>query len=70
MSALDALLDRARGHAEARAVQRRRGIAEEASTVPGISAHVEGENVVLEGRRLLDRWIRDASLRNVGRTAL
>ncbi|MGD9810044.1 MAG: hypothetical protein AB7U35_01750 [Sphingobium sp.] len=60
--------------ADARAERRRRDIAEAARLLPGIDAHVEGEDVVLEGRDLLERWLRDASLREIslniaGRTA-
>lgn len=53
--------------AEARAGRRRREIAAEAEALGGIAARIEGERVMLEGRGLLDRWIRDASLRNIGR---
>ena len=53
--------------AQARVERKRQAIAEEADALPGVSAHVEGEAVVLEGRGLLDRWIRDAGLRNIGR---
>lgn len=69
MRALDGLMGRAQRHAEARAALRRRSISEEAGGLPGISAYVEGDDVILEGRGLLDRWIRDASLRHIGRTA-
>lgn len=60
-------MERAARLGEARAEIRRRGIADEAEALPGVRASVEGEAVVLEGRRLLDRWLRDASLRNLGR---
>ncbi len=68
MSALDAAMRRGTRLAEARTERRRRDIAEAANALPGVSAHIEGESIVLEGRGLLDRWIRDASLRNIGRT--
>ncbi len=69
MSALDSLMSRADRHAEMRAARRRRSISLEAGGLPGVSAYVEGDDVILEGRGLLDRWISDASLRNLGRTA-
>lgn len=69
MSALDGLMGRAQRNAEARAARRRRSISVEAGGLPGVSAYVEGDDVILEGRGLLDRWIRDASLRHIGRTA-
>ncbi|MBP6031612.1 MAG: hypothetical protein KA533_09305 [Sphingobium sp.] len=70
MSALDGLLGRAEHLGEVRAARRRRDIAEEANALPGISAHVESDAVILEGRGLLDRWLREASLRNIGRILL
>lgn len=63
-------MERAAEAAEARAVARRAEIAGEADALPGVSASVEGENVVLEGRGLLDRWIREASIRHIGRAGL
>lgn len=64
---LRALLERAEQIGEAKAAHMRRSIADEAAALPGIRAHVEGEDVILEGRGLLERWLRDASLRNIGR---
>ena len=61
------VMDRAASAADARAAQRRDEIAQEASALPGISARIEDEDVVLEGRGLLERWIRDASIRYIGR---
>ena len=55
---------------EARAEFKRRAIADEADALPGVHASVEDEAVVLEGRGLLDRWLRDASLRNIGRAGI
>lgn len=55
---------------EARAEFKRRAIADEADALPGVRASVEDEAVVLEGRGLLDRWLRDASLRNIGRAGI
>ena len=69
MRALDGLMGRAQRHAEGRAASRRRSISDEARGLPGVSAYVEGDDVILEGRGLLDRWIREASLRNIGRSA-
>lgn len=69
MSALDGLMGRAERYAEARAMRKRRAIMREADSLPGVSAYVEGDDVILEGRGLLDRWIREASLRHIGRTA-
>ena len=55
--------------ADARAARWRQTIAAEAEAMGGITAEVERDRVVIEGRGLLDRWIRDAALRNIGRTA-
>ena len=52
----------------ARADRRRQEIAGEAEAMGGIAATIEGGDVVIAGRGLLDRWIRDANLRNIGRT--
>jgi hypothetical protein len=60
-------VERAARLGEVRAEVKRRTIADEAEALPGVRASVEGEAVVLEGRKLLDRWLRDASLRNIGR---
>lgn len=69
--ALGALQDIATGIVERRAEQQRRAIVTQAeSDFPGVRARVEGDTVVLEGRHLLDRWIRDARLRDVGRDVL
>lgn len=70
MSGFDTAMRRGAAAAEARARRRREQIAAEAEALPGVSAHVEGDEVVLEGRGLLDRWLRDASLRNIGRSGL
>lgn len=64
------LLERAALAGETRAARRRQAIAEEAGALGGVRARVEGEVVVIEGRGLLDRWIRNANLRNIGRTGL
>lgn len=53
---------------EARAQARREAIARAAEGL-GIGASVEGERVVLEGRGLLARWLRDARIRDIGREA-
>lgn len=63
---MSGVVDRAKRAGARRAELRRREIAAEAGAM-GISASIEGELVVLEGRGLLDRWIREASLRNIGR---
>ena len=60
-------VERAARLGEVRAEVKRRTSADEAEALPGVRASVEGEAVVLEGRKLLDRWLRDASLRNIGR---
>lgn len=62
--------ERAARAGEARAAALRQALAGEAAALGGIVARVEGEEVVLEGRGLLDRWIRDARLRDIGRTEL
>jgi len=70
-AALDrAVLDRAARAGEARAAAARQALVREAQALGGIAAHVAGEDVVLEGRGLLDRWIRDARLRDIGRRGL
>jgi len=60
-------IERIRRAGEQRAELRRREIAGAAGALGGIAVSIEGEQVVLEGRGLLDRWIREASLRNIGR---
>lgn len=50
-------------------VQNRREAVARAAEDLGISARVEGDLVVMEGRGLLARWLRDARLRNIGREA-
>jgi hypothetical protein len=67
MSALEAAARRGMYIAQAQVERKRREIADEADALPGLNAHVEGEDIVIEGRGLLERWIRDASLRNIGR---
>lgn len=67
---VSAMVERAAAAGEARAARRRQAIAEEADALGGVRARVEGEAVVIEGRGLLDRWIRDANLRNIGRAGL
>lgn len=66
MSTLEGTLRRGVRIAQGRAERRRREICEEARAM-GVSARVEDSAVVLEGRGLLDRWLRDAQLRDVGR---
>ena len=65
--ALDALLARAERAGAARAARRCEAVATEAEALPGIVARIEEEDVVLEGRGLLERWLRDAGLRMLGR---
>lgn len=65
--ALAALLPRAERAGAARAGRRRAAIVAEAEARRGIVARIEGEDVVLEGRGLLERWLRDAGLRTLGR---
>lgn len=62
--------ERAARAGDARAAALRQALVGEAEALGGIVARVEGEAVVLEGRGLLDRWIRDARLRDIGRTGL
>ncbi|MEO8723152.1 MAG: hypothetical protein ABI395_06455 [Sphingobium sp.] len=65
------LPDRAAALGERRAQGQRDAIAGAVQNdFPGVTAHVEGDAVVLEGRHLLERWLRDARLRNVGRDVL
>lgn len=54
--------------AEARAASKRENIVRAAEGL-GISAREEGDTVVMEGRGLLARWLRDARIRNIGRDA-
>lgn len=54
--------------AELRAARKRDAIVRAAEDL-GIGARAEGDTVVLEGRWLLARWLRDARLRNIGRDA-
>jgi len=63
---LGALARRAARAGEDRAVTMRQALAAEVERLGGIAATIEGESVVLEGRGLLDRWIRDAGLRGLG----
>ena len=67
---VSAMVERAAAAGEERAARRRQAIAEEADALGGVRARVEGDAVVIEGRGLLDRWIRDANLRNIGRAGL
>ncbi len=68
MSVSDAMMRKGIGAGEARAARWRERIARAADAMPGVRAHVDGEEVVMEGRHLLDRWLRDATLRQAGRT--
>jgi len=54
--------------AEERAASKRDAIVRVAEGL-GVGARAEGERIVLEGRGLLTRWLRDARLRNIGREA-
>ncbi|MGE4429138.1 MAG: hypothetical protein AB7E05_00185 [Sphingobium sp.] len=67
MMAIGKWADRAERAGEARAARVRLALAEEAQALDGIRASIDGGDVRLEGRGLLDRWIRDAGLRNLGR---
>lgn len=59
------LLARAGAVAQARCARTRREIVGEIeATFPDLSAQVAGEDVVVEGRGLLERWLRDARLRD------
>ena len=64
-----ALEERARAIGARAAGRRRDAVVREVAEVPGVSAHVEGEDVVIEGRALLDRWVADARLRYLGRSS-
>ena len=67
MTALPATMRKGIQIAQTRVARKRGEIANEANAIPGVRARVEDEAVVLEGRGLLDRWIREASLRHIGR---
>lgn len=64
---LERLLPIARRYALERAGKRRAAIAVRADAIPGVRAGIEGDAVVLEGRGLLERWLCDAEIRDVGR---
>lgn len=67
----DILQERAVNMVERRARQQRKAIADAIQTdFGGVMAHVEGDAIVLEGRDLLERWLHDAQLRDVGRATL
>lgn len=61
-----AMIARARERVEALAERRRAGIANAARDA-GIDAEVDGEAVRLSGRGLMERWMTDARLRDLGR---
>lgn len=52
--------------AQALAQSRREAVARAAEGL-GIAARIEGEQVVMEGRGLIVRWLRDARLGDIGR---
>lgn len=66
-AALAGVRRRAERAGAARAERARRAIAAAAGAMGGIAASVEGEDVVLAGRNLLERWLVDAELRDIGR---
>lgn len=65
---IGAVPQRVAQRAQARAQGRRDAIVRAAEDI-GIDARVEGDTVVLEGRGLIVRWLRDARLRDIGRDA-
>lgn len=67
MSALAGLLMRGQRIAREAAERRRERIVAEAGDMPGVTASVEGEAVVLEGRGLMRRWASDLAFREIGR---
>lgn len=66
---LAALTERAGQAGQARAARCRAAVAVAAGAVRGVTARVDGADVVLEGRGLRDRWLREAALRDLARTA-
>lgn len=59
--------DRADSAARSRSASIRQGIvAGIEAGFPGLSAQIEQDDVVIEGRDLLVRWLRDAALRDIG----
>ena len=64
MSGIEA---RVRGAAEMRAAERREAVADAARAVPGVSARVEDDAVVVDGRDLVARWVEDVRLRYLWR---
>ena len=62
-----AVLERGVALGEAAADRRRAVVLAEARAVPGVSVRQEGEDVVIEGRDLLRRWVEDVRLRYIGR---
>ncbi|MDX3910325.1 MAG: hypothetical protein QHC67_10955 [Sphingobium sp.] len=61
------LVERGVALGERAAARRREMVLAEARAVPGVTASVEGEDVVIEGRALLGRWVEDVRLRYIGR---
>lgn len=64
---MSGVVERVGRAAARRADRRRQEIVSEAEAM-GVAASIEEDRVVIEGRGLLDRWLRDASIRNLGRT--
>lgn len=62
------LTARAAALGEQAAAQRRRMLADELAGVPGVSAVIEGDGVMLNGRGLMRRLADDARLRFAGRS--
>ncbi|MGK2911825.1 MAG: hypothetical protein ACSLE1_18775 [Sphingobium sp.] len=59
---LKRVLERGVALGERVAARRRERVLAEARELPGVSAAIVGEDVVIEGRALLGRWVEDARL--------
>lgn len=65
---MSGLVDRARDAAEKRAAMLRGQVQQKlAEALPGVAQRVEGDMIILTGKRLVRRWIASGRLRDLGR---
>jgi hypothetical protein len=65
---MSGIIERARDAAEKRAEALRGEVSQDlAGALPGVSQRVEGDAIVLTGRRLVRRWLLNGALRDLGR---
>jgi hypothetical protein len=65
---MSGIIDRARDAAEKRADALRGEVSRAlVEALPGVSQRVEGDAIVLTGRRLVRRWLSLGALRDLGR---